>query len=213
MSMSDQKTMWNKNHAENVHASMLGKPQKFAVEVAPNVKPNMKLLELGCGVGSDAAYFAEHGIHVTATDFSDVVIEQNKVRDKKPNLTFEVVDISQPLPYESNSFNVVYAHLSLHYYNEATTSDVFKEIARVLKPGGMLFFSCKSVHDPLYGQGDEVEPGVFDRNGHIRHFFSVEYTKKLLAADFEAEKISEVEDVYDGFTSAFVQVWAKKKGR
>jgi len=211
--MSDQKTMWNKNHADNVHARMLGKPQKFAVEVAPNIKPDMKLLELGCGVGSDAAYFAQHGIGVTATDFSEVVIEQNKARDKKPNLTFQVVDISQPLPYESNSFNVVYAHLSLHYYNEAMTSDVFKEIARVLKPGGTLYFSCKSVHDPLYGQGEEVEPGVFDRNGHIRHFFSVEYTKKLLAADFEAEKISEVEDVYDGFTSAFVQVWAKKKGR
>lgn len=210
--MSDQQAMWNQNHANNTHGSMIGKPQKFAEEVAPFIKPGMKLLELGCGVGSDATYFAERGADVTATDFSDVVIEQDKARGRKPNLTFQAVDISQPLPFNDGAFDAVYAHLSLHYYNEAMTTDVFKEIARVLKPDGMLFFSCKSVHDPLYGQGNEVEPGVFDRNGHLRHFFSVDYTKTLLAAEFEAEKINEVEGVYDGFTSAFVQVWAKKKG-
>lgn len=210
--MSDQQAMWNKNHADNTHGSVIGRPQKFAEEVAPFIKPGMNLLELGCGVGSDATYFAERGVDVTATDFSDVVIEQNKARGSKPNLTFRVVDISQPLPFDDAAFDAVYAHLSLHYYNEAMTSDVFKEIARVLRPGGMLFFSCKSVHDPLYRQGEEVEPGVFDRNGHLRHFFSEDYTKALLAADFEAERINEVEGVYDGFSSAFVQVWAKKKG-
>jgi ubiquinone/menaquinone biosynthesis C-methylase UbiE len=210
--MSDQKDMWNKNHADNVHASMVGNPQKYAEEVAPFIKPGMRLLELGCGVGSDATYFASLGAEVTATDFSDVVIEQDNARDSKPNPIFQVADITQPLSFSENTFDVVYAHLSLHYYNEAVTSDVFKEIARVLMPGGMLFFSCKSVHDPLYGQGDEVEPGVFDRNGHLRHFFSVDYTKTLLVPDFEAVKINEVEGQYDGFTSAFVQVWAKKKG-
>jgi len=207
--MNDQKTMWNQKHAAGVHAQLEDRPREFAVQVADDIKPGMKLLELGCGVGSDSAYFASLGVDVVATDFSDVVIAQNKA--KHANVTFEVVDIAKPLPYEAKMFDVVYAHLSLHYYDEPKTAKVFKEIERVLRPGGMLYFSCKSVDDPLFGDGTEIQPGVFEREGHIRHFFSLDYTKQLLSKDYRVLKLEAAEGVYDGFRSAFIQCWARKE--
>jgi SAM-dependent methyltransferase len=209
--MNDQKDLWNKKHASHAHASIADKPRELAVDVAKGLHRGTKLLELGCGVGSDAFYFAEQGADVVATDFSEVIITQNAEKNMQNNLRFQVVDIAQALPFADDAFGVVYAHLSLHYYDKSTTAKVFAEIGRVLKAGGMLYFSCKSVHDPLYGDGEEIQPGVFSREGHIRHFFSVEYDRELLSAEYDIVKLDDVEGVYDGFRSAFVQAWARRK--
>jgi len=211
MSVSDQQAMWDQKHAAHEHASVAGRPRELAEELAPRLTAGQKLLELGCGVGSDARYFADLGLDVTATDFSRVVIEQNQANPMPANLRFAVLDMTQPFSYAADVFDVVYAHLSLHYYDQAVTQAVVAEIARVLKPGGALYFSCKSVHDPKYGDGSEVQPGVFERQGHLRHFFSMDYTKTLLAKDFKVVRLVETEGTYSDGKSAFIECWAQKR--
>lgn len=48
-------------------------------------KPGDQVLELNCGTGIDAIFFAEHGMHVHATDLSEAMLDElrNKIAKKK----------------------------------------------------------------------------------------------------------------------------------
>lgn len=209
--MKDQREHWNHAHAEQWLRKHSTTQTKFAEEVNETIPANSAILELGCGEGNDSIYFAKNGHAVTATDFSDVVIEKNLEQGVHYNLDFEVLDISNRFNFDDASFDVVYARLSLHYFSDQVTRDIFKEIARVLKPGGMLCFMCKGTEDSLYGQGDKIENDMYELKGHVRHFFSEKYAKDLLDQAGLTMQSSESgkEMIYDR-VSAFVKVVAKK---
>ncbi len=171
------------------------------------------LLELGCGVGNDSKYFVENNHKVIATDFSDEVIMRNEEDNKDvANLRFSVLDTSSvPYSFENGTFDTVYARLSLHYFDNKTTVEIFDEITRVLKPGGKICFMCKSTQDRLYGEGEEIETDMFIRDGHIRHFFSETYAKELLAKSYKIDLIDSGERELYGKTFSYIKVIATKQ--
>lgn len=207
----DQKAVWEKKHGAGEHESFRGDPSKFAVVVANKLYKNSKILELGCGVGRDAVFFAEQGHEVLATDFSETIIERDSQAFAGSNVTFRVLDMSQPLPFEHGSFDVVYANLSIHYYLDEDTRKIIADVARVLKPGGLLAFACRSVNDFHYGNGEEIEKDVFvSSKGHVRHLFSADYARDLMRHKFRVEFLDEVEEVYVGEKSAMVRCIARR---
>ena len=209
--MQDQQKLWNKNHAnQRLHAHSQ-KQTAFAEETNSLIPAHSTILELGCGEGNDCIYFANQGHSITATDFSDVVIAQNKERWSNPNLTFGIQDTSAPLGFGDKAFDVIYARLSLHYFDDKTTHKIFDEINRVLRPNGYISFMCKGVNDSIYGKGTKIETDMFELDGHVRHFFSEQYVRKLLGLhDFTAESIATgKEQIYDK-VSAFIKVFARK---
>jgi SAM-dependent methyltransferase len=108
------------------------------------------VLDLGAGQGQDSRFFAEQGYDVVSTDLEESALEQSRAKlsnELKQNVTIQKVDLREELPSDDGSFDVVYAHLSLHYFNYETTVRLFAEISRVLKPGGVLAFFTNSVHD------------------------------------------------------------------
>lgn len=183
---------------------------EFAKAVIQGAPAKGELLDVGCGNGTDSFFFVENGFTVTAVDFSESGIEGLNAAAKERGLSIRssVGDISKKLPYKDESFDVVYAHLSLHYFDDATTKRVFAEMHRVLKKGGYFFVKCKSVDDPLYGVGEEMGPDIF-RSDHTRHFFSLPYLKSMLGgfAVFTSAKSS---SAYHGKVSNFVQAVAQK---
>ena len=209
--MKDQLEHWNHAHAEQwlrKHSTM---QTAFAEEVNKLIPINSTILELGCGEGNDSIYFTQNGHVVTATDFSDVVIRQNTEKYTDDNLNFKVQNIQQPFNFSDTSFDVIYARLSLHYFPDQATHAIFKEIARVLKPGGVLCFMCKGTEDPIYGQGDKIEDDMYELNGHVRHFFSEEYAKDLLdQAGLTMERAESGKEMIYDRESAFVKIIAKK---
>jgi ubiquinone/menaquinone biosynthesis C-methylase UbiE len=209
--MHDHRAVWNEKHtAPATHIQTV--PHVFASAVGPYLAPGMKVLELGCGVGVDAAYFASLNVEVTATDVSDVVIKRDQSKYVNlPNLKFEVLDIAQPFTYQAETFDAVYAHLSLHYFDMATTENLFNEIARILKPDCMFYFSVDSINDSSYGAGKQVEPAVFESQGHLHHFFSLDYTTQLVNERFDIAQIDEAAGTYAGQPAMFVRCWAKKR--
>ena len=103
------------------------------------------------------------------------------------------------MPFRDRAFDAVYARLSLHYFPDAVTRQMFGEIRRVLRPDGMLAFMCKSTADPLYGEGNQIEPDMFLRDGKVRHFFSEAYARECLRAGYQIDALwSGPETVYDG---------------
>ena len=81
----------------------------------------------------------------------------------------------------------------------------------MLKPGGLLLFACKSPQDPLYGAGEPIEPDMFVYpNGQVRHFFSEDYARSLLADGFrEIEIAAHRGTLYDD-ESAWITVVAQR---
>jgi len=175
-------------------------------------KPFKTLLDLGCGIGVDSLYFAQKGIDVTAVDFSDSGIKHlNKVIEKNNIKNIHTIqkDI-QNLGFPPNSFDVIYTYLSLHYFNDKSTSRIFDDLFEILKVHGLFFIKCKAIDDPLYGQGEKVEENMYIRDGHVRHFFSEQYMKEKLHK-FDIVKIRKTSSTHHGYKSSFIEAVATKR--
>lgn len=182
----------------------------FAVDMEQQFPRAARVLELGCSAGDDAAYFAERGHFVTALDVSEPLIDIAYQRYADiPNVEFQVADITKPFPVGGQSMDVVYARLSLHYFDHFTTMRVFGEIAWVLKQGGLFAFACRSTADPLYGRGAEIEPDYYELEGHNRKFFDIDYAYELLEDNgFVDIDVQAGEQKLYGYSSAFVKCTA-----
>lgn len=154
------------------------RPSIFAETVKGYLPKKGKVLDLGAGLGQDSAYFAELGCEVMATDLNTDHLRQ-LARGK-----FEVgtVDLRQLLPFADASFDIVYAHLSLHYFDEQTTEQIFAEIHRILKSGGLLAFFTNSIDDPEYNTGKQVETDYFEIEGTPKRYLSVESARQFAHA-------------------------------
>lgn len=206
----DQIPIWNKKHKANDHASLKEIESPFADVALEYFKTHSHILELGCGVGRDSFFFAKNGHTVVATDGSNVVIGQNIAHEGSKTVCFDVLDMRSRYPYEDESFDVVYGNLCLHYYDDETTKKIVLESLRVLKPSGVLAFSCKS-HDSLHVGGEEISPDVFaSPSGQVIHLFTQEYMKTLFSQFANVQYLDEVEEEFNGRTSKVVRCISEK---
>lgn len=173
-----QKEAWEKLYEKKGRYGV--KSCSFAVEAlkwVKKIKAN-KILDLGGGEGRDSMFFAKNDYEVFCLDFSKRAIEscnKNAVKNKVQKLVHpSLYDISKTLKFDDSTFDVVFAHLSLHYFDDETTTKIFSEIWRVLKTDGLFFVKVKSTEDPLYGKGKKFAKDTY-KLGHIRHFFSKKY--------------------------------------
>ena len=111
------------------------------------------------------------------------------------NVSFVQADISKPLNFPDHSFDVVYSHLAIHYFDRATTEKIIGELWRVLKPKGFLALLVNSANDPEYGAGEKIDDDYYVVNGVQKRFFSAESLGKLLGK-FEAEVLDEKGETY-----------------
>lgn len=95
----------------------------------------LKVLEIGCGLGTDGAQFAEAGADYTGIDLTEAAVELARRRFELFNLpgTFRTAD-AENLDFADESFDLVYSHGVLHHTPE--TEKAIKEIYRVLRPEG-----------------------------------------------------------------------------
>jgi len=208
--MNDQKKLWDEYHVVGNIRKYSTKATDFAREVMEAIPSNSKILELGCGAGNDSIAFVNNGHSVIASDFSEVVVSQNsEIYNENKDIKFTVIDMSEGINFPENSFDVVYARLSLHYFSDDITRMIFKDINKVLKKGGYFCFMCKSVYDSIYGEGEMIEQDMFVRKGHVRHFFSETYINELLDNKYEIQMLkSESDKLYERYSS-YIKVIAK----
>jgi SAM-dependent methyltransferase len=101
------------------------------------------VLEYGCGPGEFAMQLAEEGALVDGIDISPATIARAKEKNKRCN--FSVMN-AESLLFEDNRFNIVCGSGILHHLD---LSRAFKEIYRVLKPGGRGIFIEPLGHNPI----------------------------------------------------------------
>jgi len=93
------------------------------------------VLEVGCGLGTDAINFARRGARYTGIDLTEASIDLVRRRFEFEGLTANLsVADAEVLPFADDSFDLVYSHGVLHHTPE--TPRAINQVHRVLKPGG-----------------------------------------------------------------------------
>lgn len=161
--------------------SWAGKPSPFAIEVQKLLQPESSVLELGTGAGQDAIFFARNGSNVVATDATDqyfsAIIAQAEP-DSKKRITFKQLDVTSSFTFEDNSFDIVYAHLVLHYFEDKEMKIIVGEIERVLKPGGLVAIMVNSINDEEYDES-RANNGII-KDKITKRYFSLDSLKQFL---------------------------------
>lgn len=129
--------------------------REATVELAARaaLKPGLKALDVGCGLGGSARYLAaEHGCRVVGVDLTREYIEAAKELAARAGLAGKV-EFRQAsaleLPFADGEFDLVWTeHVQM---NIADKRAFYGELARVLKRGGRLVF-----HDIFAGSGGAV---------------------------------------------------------
>ncbi len=165
-------TMWNnwakKRSGVPVFDNWLDKYEDLLKEHKDDL-----ILDLGCGNGADTKYLIEHGYDVISCDFADDALEN--VKQFVKNSTVKKVDMTKELPFDDDSYGIVVADLSLHYFDFETTKKIISEIQRILKSGGVLLarvVSSGNYQNPIEEIGNEIEKNYYWEGDYAKRLFN-----------------------------------------
>lgn len=128
-----------------------------------------KCLDLGCGIGQYSKELMDYGYLVTSADISNIALE--KVKEFNKNVI--KVDMNENLPFLDNTFDLVFANLSIHYFSDLGTKKLMIEIKRILKEDGLFIGSVNGIqgYEKIKDTAIEIEKHYwFNKNKYIRLF-------------------------------------------
>jgi len=105
-------------------------------------------LDLGCGLGIQTAEMRRRGYHVIGLDASCGLLAAGRARFDHPPV---IAGSALELPFPDGSFEFVYAIGVLHHLSDRQSQKrAINEIARVLKPRGVLLLHESNPRNPLF---------------------------------------------------------------
>src|SRR6476661_6407810 len=109
-----------------------------------HLQPGMRVLELGCGTGYFTRELARSGADIVAIDVSPELLQIAKANCSMPNVRYEIQNAYE-LSYPDRVFNSVVGSSVLHHLE---IDEALREIYRVLKPGGTIYFTEPNMLNP-----------------------------------------------------------------
>jgi ubiquinone/menaquinone biosynthesis C-methylase UbiE len=111
--------------------------ENSAAYLLPHLRPDHRLLDVGCGPGTITADLAARLTSgaVVGVDASDDVIEVARTDHVAENLVFETGDV-YALGFPDDSFDVAHAHQMLQHLSDPVAA--LREMRRVTRPGGIV---------------------------------------------------------------------------
>lgn len=101
---------------------------------------SLKVVDIGCGAGTQSLIWAADGHQVAAVDVSEALVSIGRKRAAERKLHVEFsVGAAQALPFGSEEFDVVLMPELLEHV--ADWEDCLIEATRVLRPGGVIYLS------------------------------------------------------------------------
>ena len=165
-----------------------------------NRKIKGKLLDLGCGKGRNAIFFAEKGFEVYGIDFVKEALEEMEKKAGKKNLEIKAFcrKVEEKMPFPNNFFDAAidifcYPHIESKKKQEKYR----KELQRVLKETGTCLLSLASDRDGFYSKflGTSPEPKnkkIIDPIAHVsKYLYSLEDLEKEFSNEFKIVNFQE----------------------
>jgi SAM-dependent methyltransferase len=130
---------WGISFGEIGHQQVLGKLTKL---LGPDPGPFGEALEIGAGTGYFSLNLLQTGVigEATCTDISPGMLQtlEHNAQQLGLEVSTAACDATE-LPFAEESFDLVFGHAVLHHLPDLDRA--FAEFARVLRPGGIVFFA------------------------------------------------------------------------
>ena len=156
-------------------------PSPFAHHVIKHyAQENHSLIELGCGNGRDAIYFANKGLNVLAYDLCEEEIEFLSRNYPHPNLEFKVDDFTNL--GKSLKCSLVYSRFTIHSISYKGQTAVLNWVSNILLDKGYFLLEARGKQNELFKKGVPVEDeqDAYIYNNHYRRFLDFSETCKTL---------------------------------
>ena len=103
-----------------------------------------RAIDVGCGLGDNAACLADAGYEVTAIDLSASAINWARQRFGDRNISFRVVDLFKLPDDLRGRFDLVHETYTLQALPKELGSGLFSPVAALVSPGGRLLVTTRS---------------------------------------------------------------------
>lgn len=181
-------------HAANISASG-EQPEFFAEYKVKDVAASfarghidhlvVRILDFGAGIANSVPYWRRYfpDARVTCADVSAKSLQfgRERVKDDANFVQFD----GQVLPFDSGSFDIVFAACVFHHIDHAAHVDLLRELRRVLHPAGELWIFEHNPYNPLTVRA--VNDCPFDENARL--IKAATMRQRMLAAGFSFPRI------------------------
>jgi SAM-dependent methyltransferase len=119
------------------------------------------VLDIGCGLGDNAIYLAQHGHQVTGLDISPTALKtaQQRARAAGVAVTFAVADATKLDGY-TDAFNTVIDSGMYHCLDDDGKRSYLTALHRATRPGATLLLGCFSDANVQHDEDPAPIPGV-----------------------------------------------------
>jgi len=182
----NDKEYWSKYYKKLIEKKANLTPSPFAEHIVNNgiIQKNNSLIELGCGNGRDAIFFAKKQIFVTAID---QCANTTKILNNYKNINAYPADFTN-MNNLSEKTDVIYSRFTMHSVDEKGEDSTLKWVFENLLSGGVFCIEARTIKDPLCGRGEDKGNNIWFYNNHHRRFIDANYFKnKLIKNGFAIE--------------------------
>jgi len=151
------------------------KPQAFCDKVIEIIRSSSnfqpKLLDLGCGEGRNAVYFAQYGFKVFALDLSLRGLEKAKRYAEEVGVHIETIH-ADIVNYEpEDTYDVIFSTGTLHYLPPEIRSQRFQQYKDSNSPGGINAISVFVEKPFTETSPDPEESGFPYKSGELMSYY------------------------------------------
>ncbi|WP_221567544.1 bifunctional 2-polyprenyl-6-hydroxyphenol methylase/3-demethylubiquinol 3-O-methyltransferase UbiG [Alkalihalobacillus sp. TS-13] len=164
-----------------------------------------RVLELGCGPGRNAIYFAENGCKVDAIDLSETALQWARERSAEKQADIRFIKGSlYDLEIEEGTYDIIYDSGCFHHVPPHRRITFLSLIQKALKPGGKFAITCFAAGE----MGAEISDWEVYRQRNMKG--GLGYTDERLKeifSDFELielRKMKEIQQPADTFGVPFL---------
>jgi len=119
--------------------------------------PQLPMIDLGCGNGTQTRFLANHFARVIGTEISPAAVEISRTKNAAPNISYRILDVlcpadAQALHDEIGDANL-YMRTVLHQLSPADHATAIQSIERLLGNKGTLYLiELSSAAEPYFAQ-------------------------------------------------------------